>query len=74
MQKVNLNGQVLSEKEMREVKGGVIIEGDDPTIMNFCPACSEAYDKTDKRYFIGPDEDGFYIAICKNCGSVNKVK
>lgn len=68
-----LKGHPLTNDVMKSVKGGVEIESDNPKIMNFCPNCREPYDKDDENYFKGPDENGLYTAICKECGTMIKV-
>ena len=48
MKTMKTNGQVLSEKEMRDVKGGVRIEISVSDIvggaLNFCPVCGYAFE------------------------------
>lgn len=48
MKSMKTNGQVLSEKEMKEVKGGARIEISIPDIvagvLNFCPFCGYAFE------------------------------
>ena len=68
-----LRGHSLTDDVMKSVKGGVIIKGSNSEVMNFCPNCKEPYKKDDENYFKGPDENGFYTAICKECGSMIKV-
>lgn len=64
MKKENLNGQVLSEKEMREVKGGMTYDIDAETlasgVVKYCMACGHPFGGT---YTI--DENGF--VVCPNC-------
>lgn len=75
MKKANLNGQVLSEKEMREVKGGRKLQGSDKDDMNFCPVCGYHYTDEDKKNEdIFEEIDGDWFATCPNCGSKNVVE
>lgn len=58
MESMKINGQVLSEKEMREVKGGAIVippEGYAPGKCSICGSTTYIYDS------------GIYM--CANCGN-----
>ena len=67
MKKTNLNGQVLSEKEMKEVKGG--FPNVKPLNESFgikCPVCGANYDEHGFH-----DEDystGLHVMYCLECG------
>ena len=70
MKKTILNGQVLSEMEMKEVKGGHFRSGKDPRDWDFCPVCKHIYDPTDVLEQIIYDADtGLYGRLCLECGS-----
>lgn len=67
MEKEIFNGQVLSEKEMREVKGGYQKVGKDPHNWKFCPHCGREYsdDELEKvRYDPATDLYGRFCMIC----------
>lgn len=61
MKKTVLNGQVLSEKEMKEVKGGAEITLDGR--FYYCPICGKE---------VSADEilKGVFYAKCGNCGAL----
>ena len=64
MKSKNLNGQMLSEKEMREVKGGTRNENLYKENLKRCTNCGYFFDEVfDKEN--GP---GYYI-YCPKCGS-----
>ena len=68
MKDSKVNGQVLSEKEMREVKGGYQKVGKDPHNWKRCPNCNHEYtdDELEKvRY--DPVTD-LYGRFCMECG------
>ena len=67
MEKKNLNGQVLSEKEMREVKGGYIREVD--WVIKVCEMCGTSYEKGDVEI-----KGSTYIYTCHNCGNLTETK
>ena len=70
MKKIHLNGQVLSGKEMREVKGGYFRSGDDPRGWEQCPNCDHIYNPKDVLEQIIYDPDtGLYGRLCLECGS-----
>ena len=60
MEKSKVNGQVLSEKEMREVKGGEVFEVTKPS-PKCCPYCGSSNIK-----FI---TDTTYKYYCVDCGA-----
>lgn len=61
MKKSNANGQVLSEKEMREVKGGAEITLSAEFF--YCPRCGHPV--ISKEVI----KDVLYVATCKSCGA-----
>lgn len=61
MKKTNLNGQILSEKEMKEVKGGTLDVRTDKPVDEICPTC-----KSRVEYKEG---EGVWYAFCEACGS-----
>lgn len=69
MEKKHLKGQVLSEKEMRKVKGGTPYKVGAEVIENgkwkFCPAC--AYEFTDEELEALKNGD---TVKCQDCGSI----
>ena len=71
MKKNHLNEQVLSEKEMKEVKGGYMVVGKDPKEWNFCPFCGTPYD--DNEEYGKPIYDpltGLWGRTCLECGGI----
>lgn len=60
MEKLNLNVQVLSEKEMRKVKGGKSFTVKEPTA-KFCPYCG--------RQNVNPVMNTNYVYLCMDCGN-----
>lgn len=63
MKKTNLNGQVLSEKEMKEVKGGKVFTVSEPTA-KICPLCESRNIKL--------VVDTKYKYLCEDCGNMIK--
>lgn len=68
MKKTNLNGQVLSEKEMKEVKGGAWIIVAGPPQNWICDVCGNPL--TDFHH----EPDGTYVSVCSYCGSEMRKK
>lgn len=70
MKDSKVNGQVLSEKEMREVKGGATYEIDLETlvsgVLNFCMYCGHPFN----GYYEFNDEGK---VVCLNCGCKNSI-
>lgn len=64
MKKTNLNGQVLSEKEMKEVKGGTRNENEFEENLNRCTNCGHTFDEV----FEKENGTGYYV-YCPKCGS-----
>ncbi|MBQ8674432.1 MAG: hypothetical protein IJ511_10435 [Bacteroides sp.] len=62
-------GQILSENEMKEIKGGKVNQDENPDELNFCIACGErlgdtlTYNKT----------KGIYYVMCAYCGTQNII-
>lgn len=70
MKKTNLNGQVLSEKEMKEVKGGYFRTGKDYEYWNVCSNCGHVYDPNEEfEQIIYDPATGLYGRLCLVCGS-----
>lgn len=71
MKKNHLNEQVLSEKEMKEVKGGYMIVGKDPKEWKFCTACGRPYDDEEEygRAIYDP-LTGLWGRTCLYCGGI----
>ena len=67
MKNSNVNGQVLSENQMKEVKGGNWIIVANPTMKWICDVCGEKITE-----FMHEGEN--YVAICSNCGSTNEIQ
>lgn len=66
MKKKNQNGQVLSEKEMRGVKGGAWIVVANPPQDWRCDVCGATL--TDFHH----EEGSGYVSVCKVCGCITK--
>lgn len=64
MKNSNVNGQVLSEQEMREVKGGEVFEVTKPSPL-CCPYCAST-----NIHFI---EDTAYKYYCGNCRAHGEI-
>ena len=71
MKKNHLNGRVLSEKEMMEVKGGRQQVGHDPENWKCCPFCATPYDD-DEEYgrAIYDPLTGLWGRTCLYCGGI----
>ena len=67
MKKNHLNGQVLSEKEMKEVKGGAWYIVKNPPTLWKCEECGY-----DIEYYLYNGE--LYCAVCENCGCRKEFK
>lgn len=63
MKSMKTNGQVLSEKEMKEVKGGYSWES--KVIPAICPVCEHG------EFYLGQVQDnGERKILCLNCGAI----
>ena len=71
MKKNHLNGQVLSEKEMKEVKGGawylIYPNGKLPEVPFPCEVCGHPI----KELTYNGDN---FLGICENCGSRKEIQ
>lgn len=67
MKSMKANGQVLSEKEMREVKGGYIREVN--WVIKVCEMCGTPYKEDDVEI-----KGGTYIYTCHNCGNSTEAE
>ena len=75
MKKSNVNGQVLSENQMKEVKGGYRQVGNDPHNWKFCPACGHQYDDNDElEKAIYDPLTGLWGRTCLYCGGFIEEK
>ena len=63
MKSMKTNGQVLSEKEMKEVKGGKVFTVSEPTA-KICPLCESRNIKL--------VVDTKYKYLCEDCGNMIK--
>ena len=63
MKSKNLNGHIMSEKEMKEVKGGYANENSYKENLVVCVACGERLEGTPHSY------NGGYRIFCYNCGT-----
>lgn len=70
MKKNHLNGQVLSEKEMKEVKGGYQQVGHDPQNWESCPHCGMKYLDEDYGRPIYDPLTGLWGRTCLYCGGI----
>lgn len=67
MKKTVLNGQVLSEKEMKEVKGGhPNVKSLDESLGKICPVCGANYDE--HGYYEDDHSTGLHAMYCLECG------
>ena len=75
MKKNHSNGQVLSEQEMKEVKGGnwlvvkVVTPPYDPPTKIMCDICD-----TEITDIEPAAQENTYVAVCSNCGCRKEVK
>lgn len=67
MKTTNLNEQILSEKEMREVKGGYPNENLYKENLKRCISCGAELKGEPRPY------NGGYLIFCYNCGTLVDV-
>lgn len=72
MKSMKTNGQVLSEKEMKEVKGGQKYKVSDILIengkVNYCMFCGHKFESEE----LEPDDKGYIV--CSKCGGRTSVE